>query len=55
VDDESQSIGELSSIEKLFIELAGEEQEVGWIALKQILDHSMQNREWCYKYDFLLC
>lgn len=34
-----------SAAEQLFIDLAGPEQEIGWMELKRILDHSMRDGE----------
>lgn len=34
---------ERSAIEQLFMDIAGPEQEVGWMELKRILDHSMRD------------
>jgi calpain len=36
---------ERSAIEQLFSDIAGPEQEVGWMELKRILDHSMRDGE----------
>lgn len=34
---------ERNAIEQLFRDIAGPEQEVGWMELKRILDHSMRD------------
>ena len=34
-----------SALEKLFIDIAGEDGEVDWMELKRILDHSMRDGE----------
>lgn len=34
-----------SALEKLFIDIAGDDMEVDWMELKRILDHSMRDGE----------
>lgn len=34
-----------AALEKLFIEIAGDDMEIDWMELKRILDHSMRDGE----------
>lgn len=40
-----------SALEKLFIDIAGDDMEVDFMELKRILDHSMRDGEWLKKCD----
>lgn len=35
----------VSALQKLFLDIAGEDREVDWMELKRILDHSMRDGE----------
>lgn len=44
---------QVTALEKLFKDIAGEDMEVDWMELKRILDHSM--REGLFLYSMLRC